>query len=68
MYERIKKRAEAEGMTIHQLEKEAGLGVSTIVKWKTSKPTIDNLFKVCDVLRCDISDLLGDLYEKKNHN
>lgn len=34
------------------------------MKWKTSKPTIGNLFKVCEVLRCDISDLLGDLYEK----
>lgn len=66
MYERIKKRAEDKNMSIRAVEQAAQLGNGTIDKWKKSKPNVVNLFKVCAVLECQLTDLLGDLYEKEN--
>lgn len=41
------------------LEKEAGLGMNTLVKWDRSSPSIDRVAAVADVLGVTIDELVG---------
>ena len=43
IFNNIKKLCEKRGISISQLEKEAGLGNGTISGWKESMPRIDSL-------------------------
>ncbi len=58
VYENVKQICDERGMSISQLEKEAGLGNGTIGGWRTSKPRIDNLQSVSKVLKVKIERLL----------
>lgn len=50
IYENILRLCQEQGMTIRQLETEAGVKPYTIRKWKTSVPRADNLKAVADTL------------------
>lgn len=56
--ERIKELARIKGLSIAQLEVQAGIANGTIGGWKESRPFVDTLSKVAKVLECQIEDLL----------
>lgn len=56
---RIKGLCEANSITITELEREAGIGRSTIRNWNKSSPTTDKLQKVASYFDVSINYLLG---------
>ena len=58
MHSAIKKMAKAKGMSIAEVEREAGLGRSSICKWERSSPTLATLEKVANVLEIEVTDLI----------
>ncbi|KIR03436.1 hypothetical protein P261_02251 [Lachnospiraceae bacterium TWA4] len=46
LYEKIKKLCEENGISIRQLEREAGITPTIISRWKTCSPNVINLQKV----------------------
>ena len=60
MVNKIRELAEKKGLTIHKIEKEAGLGHGAIGKWEKSKPIAENLQRVAHVLGVSIETLLSD--------
>lgn len=59
MYETINKEAEKRGMSVRQLERNAGLGNGTIDKWKESSPKLDTLEKVAEALGLSVTTLIN---------
>lgn len=59
LYEVIKKAAKDKGMSISQVEEEAGLARSSICKWKKSSPSIATLEKVADALGLSVTTLIN---------
>lgn len=60
IYENVKRLADAKGITIAALEREAGIANGTIGKWQKVFPRIDNLQAVCTALDVPITDLLSE--------
>lgn len=60
LFENVKKICDEKGMSISQLEKEAGLGNGTISGWKTSAPRLNSLQSVSKVLKVKIEKLLKE--------
>lgn len=58
VYEKIKMICEKKGLSITQVEKDAGLSNGAISKWKTRNPTAKNLKAVADVLKVKMEKLL----------
>lgn len=48
IFEKVKKLAENEGISISKLESNCNIGNGTISKWNNSSPTVTNLKKVAD--------------------
>lgn len=46
IYEKIKRLAAEEGISIAALEKKLNIGNGTIRKWNEASPTFENVFKV----------------------
>lgn len=46
IYEKIKRLAAEEGISIAALEKKINIGNGTIRKWNEASPTFENVFKV----------------------
>ena len=46
IYEKIKRLAAKEGISIAALEKKLNIGNGTIRKWNEASPTFENVFKV----------------------
>ena len=46
IYEKIKKLAKEEGISISALEKKLNIGNGTIRRWNEASPTFENVFKV----------------------
>lgn len=59
MYETINKEAKKRGMSIRQLERDAGLGNGTIDKWKESSPKLETLEKVAAALGMNETTLIN---------
>ncbi|EME5971835.1 helix-turn-helix transcriptional regulator [Enterococcus faecium] len=58
LYEKIKKIANAKGISINKLEKDLGFSSSYISKWKRSVPSADKLQKVANYLNVSMEELL----------
>ena len=58
IFDNILKLCGQQSISIHRLEKQAGIGNGVIARWKTSSPTVANLESVADVLGVSITDLL----------
>ena len=58
LYDRIKDLADAKGMPIYLVEKEAGLGNGVIAAWKTAAPRVTRVLAVAQVFDVTASDLL----------
>lgn len=56
--ERIQNLCNERNTNIAQLEKELGFGKSTIRRWNTSSPSVDNLQKVADYFKVSVDSLL----------
>lgn len=65
LYEVVKKVAKNRGISISQIEKEAGLARSSICKWKKNSPSIANLKKVADVLGMSTSELIHNAEQEE---
>ena len=48
IYKKIKLLCKERGITIYRLEKDLAFSPSTVIKWRTSMPTVDKLNKVAD--------------------
>lgn len=60
MLKRIKSICESKGMSLRQLEQEAGLALNTISRWEKNKPSIDKVKKVADTLGVTMDELLRE--------
>ena len=60
VYDNVKKICDEKGITIAQLEREAGLKNGTIGKWRTCSPRVENLKAVADVLKVKVDKLLRE--------
>lgn len=58
IYEKIKELCKQKGISVSQLEKEAGLTNGSISKWNTHMPQADRLKSVADVLKVKMEKLL----------
>lgn len=58
VYDNVKNRAKAAGISINAIEKRAGLSIGSVCKWNTVSPTASSLLKVAQILGCSINDLL----------
>lgn len=58
LYENIKKRCEAKGISIAKLERDTKLSVGSISHWRASDPKLGNVKAVADYLHCTIDELL----------
>lgn len=48
IYEKVNNLCKAKNITVSALEKNLGLGYSTIRKWRKSSPNMKNIKKVAD--------------------
>lgn len=60
IYKNIKRLCDKSGMSISQLERDAGLSNGAITKWKTANPTVEKLQSVAKVLKTTIEELLKE--------
>lgn len=66
IYENICYWAKKRGLTFHQIEKRGVIGNGVIARWKNSKPSIDNLQKVANVLGVSVNTLLKERKESED--
>ena len=60
LYEKIKREADKQGISISALERKAGLGNATIKGWNKSSPSVRNLCAVAEALGVSIEYFLDD--------
>ena len=60
LYERIQEICNSRGITVKKLERDLEFSNSTIRKWKTSSPSIENLKKVADYFGVSIEYFLKE--------
>ena len=58
LYENIKKKCEAKGISIAKLERATNLSIGSISHWRVSDPKVGNLKAVANYLHCTIDELL----------
>jgi len=61
LYERIQEICNSKGITVKKLERDLEFSNSTIRKWKTSSPSIENLKKVADYFCITVDELISDV-------
>lgn len=59
MLDIIRKLCKEKHIPMVTLEKEAGLGVNTLIKWDRSSPSVDRVAAVADVLGVSVDEILG---------
>lgn len=59
-FEKVKNLVEKKGMSIRELERQAGLSNGAISKWKKSNPNVDSLKSVATVLEVKVDELLEE--------
>lgn len=64
--ERIKKLANAEGLSLPKLEEELGFGGGTISRWDKSAPAADKLAKIAERFNVTVDYLLGRELSQKD--
>lgn len=60
IYERIEKLCKERCVSIRRLETECQLSNGSVVKWKTSSPTVESLYKVAQFFGVSIDELVRD--------
>lgn len=64
IYGNVKKICDEKGISISQLEKDAGLSNGSIGKWKNCMPQSDSLYAVAKVLKVKMETLLKESEEQ----
>ncbi len=64
MLHKIKELCVEEGLTIAELERQAGLVRSTVARWDETMPAADKLARVARVLHTTVEELLADPEEQ----
>lgn len=64
IYIRIKEMCEKKHISIYRLEKDLKFPASTIIKWKTSSPTVEKIKAVADYFGVNIEYFLKTEEEK----
>lgn len=60
IYENICKLAKERGISINKLEEKANVSTGSICKWGNSvSPTVKNIKKVADILKCTVDELIS---------
>lgn len=59
IFEVISTCAQSKGLSLSDVEQQAGLGKNTIYNWKRTKPSAEMLAKVADVLGVSVDFILG---------
>lgn len=59
LLENVREQSRAKGITIAELEKEAGLAENTIYKWDKVNPSVDKVQRVAMALETTIDELLS---------
>ena len=59
IYDKIKEICQEKGVSVRQVEINAGLPNGSISKWNDSSPTVKNLKAVADVLKVKIDKLIS---------
>lgn len=65
IYKKIKLLCKERGITIYRLEKDLEFSPSTVIKWRTSMPTVDKLKKVANYFGVSIEYFLEGEPEKE---
>lgn len=58
---KIKRIAKKRGLSLYQLNNQAGLKANVIYSWKTKNPSVEKLKAVADVLNVSVDYLLSDV-------
>ena len=57
IFENVRKRCKARGVSINAVEAAAGIGKNVIYKWKKNQPSLKSLKAVASYFGCTIDDL-----------
>lgn len=60
---KIKRISKKRGLSLYQLNNQAGLKANVIYSWKTKNPSVEKLKAVADVLDVPVDYLLNDANE-----
>lgn len=60
MFAKIEKLCKEQNISVTALEAKLGFGRCTILKWKTSNPTVDKLKKVANYFGVSIEELITE--------
>lgn len=60
LLENIKAKCKEKGMSVAQLEREAGITARTIIRWDEVSPSYDKVVNVAKVLGCTVEELIGE--------
>lgn len=60
IYQNIKKIADEKGLSIRQVEQNAGITLSSIYHWDRIKPSVDKVANVAKVLGVSVEKLLEE--------
>lgn len=60
MLANILNRCKEQGLSLAELERQAGLKQRTIYKWDESKPSVEKVLAVANVLGVTVDDLLRE--------
>lgn len=66
IFERVKKEADKQGLSLQDVASKAGFGINSIYGWKKKDPSISRVIKVAEVLGVSTDYLLGNDDTKKD--
>ena len=61
IFERVKKEADKQGLSLQDVASKAGFGINSIYGWKKKDPSISRVIKVAEVLGVSVDYLLNGL-------
>ena len=64
IFENVRKRCKARGVSINAVEAAAGIGKNVIYKWQKSQPSLKSLKAVADYFGCALDDLTREETEQ----
>ena len=64
IFENVRKRCKARGVSINAVEAAAGIGKNVIYKWQKNRPSLKSLKAVADYFDCTVDDLMREETEQ----
>lgn len=60
IFDNVRKRCKARGVSIAVVEAAAGIGKNVIYKWQRNDPSLKNIKAVADYFGCTVDDLIRE--------